>query len=158
MVVYATLFSTGLIDAIFNDKELVFGVISGRVSTAINRKLYRAFKSNNIGLTPEQFMVLQFLTIKDGISQQELAKVTYRDKTSITRILDNLAKNACIARFPDKTDKRSNLIHLTKNGMELHQRAKGVVLQGMQEALKGLTTEEIKFGEVILKKIFKNIE
>jgi DNA-binding MarR family transcriptional regulator len=145
-------------EELFNDKELVFGIVSGRVSTAINRRLYRDFRNNDIALTPEQWMVLQFLSLKDGISQQELATITYKDRPGITRMLDNLEKHALIARLADKSDKRSNLIHITKAGLALHQKAKGIVLQTMQDALVGISEEEIHAGEKILKKIFKNIE
>jgi len=143
---------------LFSDKELVFGIISGRVSTALNRRLYRDFRNNGITLTPEQWMVLQFLSLKDGISQQELATITYKDRPGITRMLDNLEKTSLIARLADKSDKRSNLIHLTKAGLSVHQKAKSIVLKTMQDALVGISETEIKAGEIILKKIFKNLE
>lgn len=145
-------------EELFSDKELVFGIVSGRVSTAINRRLYRDFRNNGIALTPEQWMVLQFLSLKDGISQQELANITYKDRPGITRMLDNLEKHTLIARLADKTDKRSNLIHITKAGVTVHQKAKHIVLQTMQDALIGITEEEVHAGEKILKKIFKNLE
>jgi len=109
-------------------------------------------------LTPEQWMVLQFLSLKDGISQQELATITYKDRPGITRMLDNLEKTSLIARLADKSDKRSNLIHLTKAGLSVHQKAKSIVLKTMQDALVGISETEIKAGEIILKKIFKNLE
>lgn len=145
-------------EELFSDKELVFGIVSGRVSTAINRRLYRDFRSKEIALTPEQWMVLQFLSLKDGISQQELATITFKDRPGITRMLDNLEKHSLIARLADKEDKRSNLIYITKAGLVLHQKAKNIVLQTMRDALVGISEEEIKAGEKILKKIFKNLE
>jgi DNA-binding MarR family transcriptional regulator len=145
-------------DELFSDKELVFGIVSGRVSTAINRRLYRDFRNNNISLTPEQWMVLQFLSLKDGISQQELANITYKDRPGITRMLDNLEKHALIARLADKSDKRSNKIYLTKAGATVHLQARNIVLQTMQDALVDISEEEIRAGEKILKKIFRNLE
>jgi len=142
---------------LLNDKELLFGVISGKVSTAINRKLYHDFRANDITLTPEQWVVLQSLAFKDGITQQELATFTFKDKPSITRLLDNLEKHSLIARLADKLDKRSNLIHITKAGIAMHQRAKEIVLNSMNEALFGLSEEDIRTGEHLLKKIFKNL-
>jgi len=147
-----------MIDDLFDDKELVFGVVSGRVSTAISRRLYREFRLNDIALTPEQWMVLQSLSQKDGISQQELAHITYKDKPSITRLLDNLEKNAFIARLADKKDKRSNLIHITKAGLVLHQKARSIVLQTMRDALDGVEEDDLRTGERILKKVFRNLE
>jgi MarR family transcriptional regulator, organic hydroperoxide resistance regulator len=144
-------------DKYFNDKEVLFGIVSGRASTAINRKLYRDFRENDIIITPEQWVVLQFLAIKDGISQQELANITFKDKPSITRLLDNLEKHSLIARLADKLDKRSNHIHITRSGVAIHQKAREIAMKTMKVALNGLSEDEIHNGELILKKIFRNL-
>lgn len=145
-------------DQYLPDKELVFGVVSGRVSTAISRRLYRSFRANNINLTPEQWMVLQYLSYKDGITQQELARITFKDKPGITRMLSIMEREMLISRLSDESDKRSNRIKITKVGLDLQQQARIYVLQTMQDALKGLSEEEIRIGEKILKKIFCNLE
>lgn len=145
-------------DELFIDKEVLFGVISGRVSTAINRRFYRDFRANDILITPEQWLILLYLSFKDGITQQELANKTYKDRPSITRLLDNLEKGSYIARLSDAKDKRNNLIHITKSGLAINQKARLIATQIMQIALKDITTEEAKIGETILKKIFKNLE
>jgi Transcriptional regulators len=145
-------------DEFFVDKEVLFGVVSGRASTAINRRLYRDFRSNSLAITPEQWIILMFLSFEDGITQQELAKITFKDRPSITRLLDNLEKRSFIARLADKYDKRRNLVYITKTGSTINQKAKEIALKTMQIALKGFTEEEVKLGEKILKKIFKNLE
>lgn len=145
-------------EQVFNDKDLVFRIATGKAFTAINRKIIRDFKSNDITITLEQWLVLQFLAYKDGISQQELANAMFKDKPSITRLLDNLEKHSLIARLADKIDKRSNIIHITKNGSSIHQKAKNVVSQSLKTALKGISEEEIRLGERLLRRIFSNLE
>jgi len=144
-------------EALINN-EVFLRLLNGRTSTAINRRLYKDFKTNDISITPEQWIVLLFLSVKDGVSQQELAIRTFKDKPSITRLLDNLEKHSLIARLADKKDKRSNLIYITKAGMTIHQKARSTVLQIMKKALHGLTEEEVKAGEALLTKVFKNLE
>lgn len=145
-------------EQVFKDRDLVFNIATGKASTAINRKIIRDFKSNAIALTPEQWLVLQFLSYKDGISQQALANAMFKDKPSITRLLDNLEKNSLIARLADKVDKRNNLIHITKSGSVIHQKAKEIVLKSLKTALQGISEEEIRIGEKILRKILSNLE
>jgi MarR family transcriptional regulator, organic hydroperoxide resistance regulator len=145
-------------DEINIDREVLFSVLNGRATTAINRRFYRDFRAQNIAITPEQWVILLYLSFKDGITQNELAISTYKDKPSITRLLDNLGKQSLIARLADKKDKRNNIIYITKAGMEIHKKAKETALQIMKNALHGLTEEEIKIGETLLKKIFKNLE
>ena len=54
------------------DIRLIFAILNGKVSAAINRKLSRNFRQNDLEITPEQWTVLIFLWEKDGVTQQEL--------------------------------------------------------------------------------------
>jgi len=144
-------------EEIILDKEVVFGVLSGKASTAISRRLYRDFRAASLALTPEQWTILLSLSYKDGITQQELANTTFKDKPSITRLLDNLQKQSLIVRLAEKSDKRINLIHITKAGSILNEKARVIATQTMKDALQGITEEEVRIGEGILKKIFKNL-
>ena len=45
------------------DTRLIFAILNGKVSAAINRKLYRNFRQNNLEITPEQWTVLLFLCV-----------------------------------------------------------------------------------------------
>jgi MarR family transcriptional regulator, organic hydroperoxide resistance regulator len=140
------------------DREVLFSILSGRASAAINRRFYKDFRSNDISITPEQWLILLFLSFKDGITQQELAIKTFKGKPSVTRLLDNLEKQSLIARLSDKLDKRSNLIYITKAGWIIHQKTREIALDIMKCALQGITEDEAKMGENLLKKIFKNLE
>lgn len=53
---------------------------------------------------------------KDGVTQQELCNATFKDKPSMTRLIDNMEKQHLVIRVPDKKDRRTNKIHLTENG------------------------------------------
>ena len=98
------------------DMQLIFAIMNGKVSAAINRKLYRNFRAMGLDITPEQWTVLIFLWKRDGVSQQELCNATFKDKPSMTRLIDNMEKQHLVVRINDKNDRRTNLIHLTKTG------------------------------------------
>ena len=70
------------------DIRLIFAILDGKVSAAINRKLYRNFRQNGLEISPEQWTVLIFLWEKDGVTQQELCNATFKDKPSMTRLID----------------------------------------------------------------------
>lgn len=144
-------------DELHLDFDVVFGVLSGRVSTAINRRLYRDFRLAGILITPEQWMVLLSLYQSDGITQQELAARTNRDKPGITRLINNLEKQYLVVRMADKTDRRINLISITKAGRQTHEKARIIALQTMKGALTGISEEELRVGEILMKKIIKNL-
>ena len=138
------------------DIETVFVVLSGKISAAINRKLYRSFRKENIDITPEQWTVLYYLWLKDGVNQQELCNATFKDKPSMTRLIDNMERQHLVVRISDKKDRRTNLIHLTKDGKELEEKARIIAGQTLKEALHGITLEELSIGQEVLKKVFFN--
>ena len=100
--------------------------------------------------------VLIFLWEKDGVTQQELCNATFKDKPSMTRLIDNMERQHLVVRISDKKDRRTNLIHLTKDGKELEERARVIANQTLKEALQGITIEELSVSQEVLRKIFFN--
>ena len=138
------------------DIQLIFAILNGKVSAAINRKLIRNFRLNDMEITPEQWTVLLYLWEKDGVTQQELCNATFKDKPSMTRLIDNMEKQHLVIRVPDKKDRRTNKIHLTENGKKLEEKARFIANKTLKEALHGLTLEELRVSQEVLRKIFTN--
>ena len=138
------------------DIQLIFAILNGKVSAATNRKLSRNFRQNGMDITPEQWTVLLFLWEKDGVTQQELCNATFKDKPSMTRLIDNMEKQHLVVRISDKKDRRTNLIHLTKTGKELEDMARFIANKALKEALHGLKLEELRISQDVLRKIFTN--
>ncbi len=104
-------------------KGELYSFISGKASTAIARRLQKKFNSNSLNLTIEQWSVLYHLWKEDGKSQQELCNATFKDKPSITRLVDNLEKLNLVKRVPDEGDRRINKVILTKTAQKLQEQA-----------------------------------
>ncbi|MEG1685135.1 MAG: MarR family transcriptional regulator [Bacteroides sp.] len=138
------------------DIRLIFAILNGKVSAAINRKLYRNFRLNGLEISPEQWTVLIYLWEKDGVTQQELCNATFKDKPSMTRLIDNMERLHLVVRISDKNDRRTNLIHLTKTGKEIEERTRDIVSQTLKEALNEVTLEELNISQEVLRKIFIN--
>ena len=140
------------------DIETVFVVLSGKISAAINRKMYRSFRKENIDITPEQWTVLHYLWKKDGVNQQELCNATFKDKPSMTRLIDNLEKQQLVTRTTSQDDRRINIINLTEKGRKLEKKTHPVVTRTKEVALQGVTDEEIVLAQQMLNKVFNNIK
>jgi DNA-binding MarR family transcriptional regulator len=138
------------------DIRLIFAIMNGRVSAAINRKLSRNFRREGLEITPEQWTVLIYLWEQDGVTQQELCNATYRDKPSMTRLIDNMEKLHLVVRIEKKDDRRSNSIHLTRDGKEMEQKVRRIARQTLIEALDSVTPEELEISQEVLRKIFHN--
>ena len=55
------------------DIRLIFAILNGKVSAAINRKLYRNFRQNGLEISPEQWTVLIFLWKKTALHNKSCA-------------------------------------------------------------------------------------
>jgi DNA-binding MarR family transcriptional regulator len=140
----------------FKRSEL-YSFITGKASTAIARRLQRNFKLANIDITIEQWSVLYHLWKEDGQSQQQLCDATFRDKPSITRLVDNLEKLKLVKRIAAKDDRRKNLIYLTKEAQILEEKTVIVANQTLNESLEGVTTANIEVAKMVLQKVYDNL-
>jgi DNA-binding MarR family transcriptional regulator len=140
----------------FKRSEL-YSFITGKASTAIARRLQKNFKSANIDITIEQWSVLYHLWKEDGQSQQQLCDATFRDKPSITRLVDNLEKLKLVKRIAAKDDRRKNLIYLTKEAQVLEEKTVIVANQTLNESLEGVTMANIEVAKMVLQKVYDNL-
>lgn len=138
------------------DINLIFAILNGKVSSAIYRKLYRNFRENKIEITPEQWTVLLYLWEEEGVTQQQLCHVTFKDKPSMTRLINNMEKQNLVKRTPCETDRRINLIFLTPYGKSLEDKSRFVANKTLKEALRGLCLEDLKVSQDVLRKVFSN--
>ena len=140
------------------DIQLIFDIHNGQGSAAINRNNLRNFRQNGLDITPEQWTVLLYLWEKDGVAQQELCNATFKDKPSMTRLIDNMERQQLVVRMSDRKDRRTNKIHLTATGKNLEEKARFIANKTLKEALHGLTLEELKVSQEVLRKIFHNTQ
>ncbi len=106
----------------------------------------------------EQWSVLYHLWKQEGQSQQQLCDATFRDKPSITRLVDNLEKLKLVKRVPSKNDRRSNLIYLTKEAMHLQEKTMELASQTLNEALNGVTNGQIEIAKEVLQTVYDNLK
>ena len=139
-------------------KSELYSFITGKASTAIARRLQKNFKQAGVEITIEQWSVLYHLWKEDGMSQQQLCDATFRDKPSITRLVDNLEKLKLVKRVPSKNDRRINLIYLTKEAMQLQQKTMELANQTLNEALSGVTSGQIDVAKEVLQTVYDNLK
>ena len=70
-------------------------------------------------LTPQQFGLLAFLWIEDGLSQAELSAKSQIDRTTIGGIIDRLEKEGMVERRSHPEDRRAYQVFLTGKGKSM---------------------------------------
>lgn len=136
----------------------LYSFITGKASTAIARRLQKNFKQNGVDITIEQWSVLYHLWKQDGLNQQELCNATFRDKPSITRLVDNLEKLKLVRRISSKEDRRRNLIFLTDTARKLQDQSMDLANQTLNEALGGVGPDDIELCKAVLQKVYDNLK
>ena len=135
----------------------LYSFITGMASTALARRLQKNFKHANIEITIEQWSVLYHLWKEDGLSQQELCNRSFRDKPSITRLVDNLEKLQLVTRVASKDDRRINLIYLTDAAVALQEQTMDMANQTLNEALQGVSSADIELCKAVLQQVYDNL-
>jgi DNA-binding MarR family transcriptional regulator len=135
----------------------LYSVINGMASTAVARRLQKNFRLAGLEITIEQWSVLYHLWKQDALSQQELCNRTFRDKPSITRLIDNLEKQKLVKRMPSKEDRRINIVCLTESAKLLQDKTIELANQTMDEALIGVHKNEIEIVKLVFQKVYDNL-
>ena len=135
----------------------LYSVINGMASPAVARRLQKNFRLAGLEITIEQWSVLYHLWKQDALSQQELCNRTFRDKPSITRLIDNLEKQKLVKRMPSKEDRRINLVCLTESAKLLQDKTIELANQTMDEALVGVNKNEIEIVKLVFQKVYDNL-
>lgn len=139
-------------------KGELYSFMTGKASTAIARRLQKNFKQAGVDITVEQWSVLYHLWKADGMNQQDLCNATFRDKPSITRLVDNLEKLALVKRNASKQDRRMNIIAITDEGRELEEKCMEIANTTLNEALDGVTNGQIEIAKEVLQTVYDNLK
>lgn len=139
-------------------KSELYSFITGKASTAIARRLQKNFKQAGIEITIEQWSVLYHLWKEDGQSQQQLCDATFRDKPSITRLVDNLERLKLVKRVASKDDRRINMIYLTPEAQALQEKTMEVANTTLNEALAGVTNGQVEIAKEVLQIVYENLK
>ncbi|APG63932.1 MarR family transcriptional regulator [Tenacibaculum todarodis] len=136
------------------DFENSIGPWLGQTGKIVDYFFQETFKSNSLDLTKEQMIVLKKLHDQDGLNQNELAFLTLRNKSSLTRLLTKMEAKNYIFRKQCKEDKRIKNVYLTEFGKEVFEKTKPVIQHIITTMEQNISSEEKQ--QII--KIFKKIQ
>lgn len=112
---------------------------------------------HNVGLplNHAQFTILQNLFLKDGQSQNDIARRVHKDRAAISRSLNSLEENGFIIRKAISGSK--NGIFLTDKAKENQNIIANAINIAIRKGREGVSKEEYEKGIIFLKTIYKNL-
>lgn len=129
----------------------------GKAMKSIDHFISTRLSESGINLTRQQVVLMKTLYQGGPLPQNDLAFLTDRDKTSLTRLLNGMEKKNLVARIPSSEDKRVNLVHLTKNGEKVLNETAPTLLDIIRELEDGVSAEEKACVIKVMKQIRENI-
>lgn len=140
------------------DFEKSIGPWLGRTMKMVDYHMLENFQKAGLDLTKEQMVILKKLHTEDGLNQNKLAFLTYRDKSSLARLLSKMETKGYIRRKQNTEDKRINEVFLTEEGSVIYEKTRPVIKEMIETMESGITEEEKQQIIKTLKKVQKNFE
>lgn len=139
----------------FNLSDAI-GYLVGRTSRALGIRLNRVLGNHGYEITLDHWIIMSSSYFEHGKAQHEFVTLTGRDKTAITRLIDDMETKNLVVRVPDQLDRRTKRVHLTQKGKELHHELLPLVLRVNEDAEKGIDQEEMRICKKVLRQLFEN--
>ena len=124
----------------------------------VRQTFKRALREAGAGVTIHQWVLLNQLSMQDGISQLDLARAVHKDAPTVTRIIDLLEDHGLIRRGADADDRRKFLIHLTGAGKKVVAQVAPLVAQFRKQMFAGISKSDLRQFQKTLDIIFKNLQ
>lgn len=141
-----------------SELALEFGRSMSEMRNSLRQHIQVKIKEHNLDITFELLEIIALLWRKDGINQQELADAAIKDKSSMTYLIDNLAKRDLVTRTEDENDRRNKLIFLTAEGRLLEKKLHPWVIEMYDKATVNVTVPEIEKAILLTRKMNESLK
>jgi DNA-binding MarR family transcriptional regulator len=108
---------------------------------------------SELGLTPGQPKVLEYLLEHDGGEARGLCQAFRMDKSTTASILSRMERQGLIRRTADSQDRRVQHIWLTEKGRPIAERAKALILGFDEGFWAGIDPEDLAATKRVLAKV-----
>ena len=125
-----------------------------KVLREVKAELNQYISNLEPNITAEQFVVLDTIYCNEDICQQDVAKILYKDKSNIKRMVEILENKKYIVRKTGRKNNRLvNYLAITDAGRKLVDRIIEQVKEHIKHAFSNITDEEIDILKNIISKL-----
>jgi len=134
------------------------GFVLERASKRMKQYFQEQLIQSGCGITIDQWVILQELNERDGLSQLEIAQATFKDAPTVTRIIDLLCEKNLTKRVVNTDDRRKFQIELTAQGRKKIAEALPVIEQAREKAWQGFDEQKLHDLMQMLNEVFHNLQ
>ena len=114
------------------------------------------FHKYQFNVSYDQWLIIDQVQQKQGISQIEIANNTGKDRASISRIIKNLLTKNLLTKTSNESNKRANKVYLSPAGLELSEKINSVYIDIYKRQFDGIYEQELNLLKEILVRINHN--
>lgn len=115
------------------------------------------FDAHQKDITVDQWLLIENLYKHKRITHNELAKLTSKDITTVSRIIELLVKKELVERQGSTDDRRKVYVQLTPSGVNKYKDVRPMVFEMRKTGWKDLTEKDYVELTRILDVIYSNI-
>lgn len=104
-------------------------------------------------LTSEQYVIMKSVEENPDVSPTQLANITFKDKTTITRMINTLVINGMLIRVPKEDDRRAYKIQWSTKGEAVMKEILPIAENFLEKLRSQFSSEELRIFLNILEKL-----
>lgn len=128
-----------------------------RLSFLTRKTLSQGFEEEGLFVSAEEWAILLILWSKGEQTPTALADVTFRDRTTITRLIDQMVKKQFVVREHDEKDRRRVLIKASDKGEALKDELVPIAKSMIATATSGISSQDIETTVKTLSQMTNNL-
>jgi DNA-binding MarR family transcriptional regulator len=121
-------------------------------ANAVSRLIAGAYQ-RRFGLKIAQWRLLAVLANEGPLTQQALCVRTVMDKVTVMRAAQGLVGRGLLRRMPNRADRRSHRLALTRSGQRIYREIVPLALEHEARLLQGFRSEDIARLDRLLRQL-----
>ncbi|RUS65227.1 MarR family transcriptional regulator [Pseudorhodobacter sp. E13] len=123
----------------------------------LRKELEEAFAAKGQKVTSEEWALLLILNKHEQLSPRILAKLTLRDSTTVSRLVDRLERKGLVERIRERKDRRVVDVVMTAAGRAEFSSLSETAKAFIDTSLRGIAPEDAERVIQILKRMSENL-
>ncbi len=139
------------------DHNQSLGYLAGLASRLLSNTLGKRFLEAGIEMTAEQWGAILLLLNDNAMTQGQLGKRLYLEKSSASRLVKGLERRGWVVRTKSPGDNRQKRVSPTPRALETAERCAVIARAILEEAQHGMTEDEQLVCRSFLSRIIANL-
>lgn len=131
-------------DRVEKARALIQGILKARV--LIRHRIQEELRARDMDISFEMLQIFSCLSQKQGLTQQQIADTVFKDKASLTYLINSMESRGLVCREEDETDRRARRIYLSDKGREMVARLRPLLDSFYVSVCDILGKEQVEFG------------